>query len=120
MNFKPIEDEDYLHCLESETGLVRIGIWRVLFGFRVRAGIGDVTCDIDWCAGNKWKDVERLYSICLSILSQRKEDKNCFEGIPSFSRIKPFYLDKDFVETITKLSGSDLKLMKLKKPDMFN
>jgi hypothetical protein len=100
----------------SEKGTVEIGVWKVLFGFRVRAwfrGAGGAA--LDWCAGGDWKNVERLYSIALAILSKREENEICFEGLPSCSKIKPFFHDADFIEMVTREAG-DFELIKLDKP----
>jgi hypothetical protein len=94
------------HRLESENGLVEMGVYRVAYGWRVRAGFtGKNFCELDWCGGGNWKDVERLYSLCCAILSNRKESSDCFEDIPPHSTIKPFHLDLKFVQIIGNLAG---------------
>ena len=94
------------HRLVSKNGLVEMGVYRVMYGFRVRAGfVGDMGCVLDWCGGGNWKDVERLYSLCAAILSQKEESKNCFDGLPYWSTIKPFYNDEDFVRKVGEEAG---------------
>jgi hypothetical protein len=109
MKFKIVEnDMDKLLTFRilSENNMVEIGVYRTLFGWRVRAGFANEgVCYLDWCAGSNWKDVERLYSLCYAILSKRSEDKCCFDGLPGSSTIKPFYLDLDFLEKISKEAG---------------
>ena len=101
------------HRQVSENGLVEIGVYRVAYGWRVRAGfVGEYCCVLDWCGGGNWKDVERLYSLCYAILSDREESRDCFEGIPPHSTVKPFYLDLDFVKIVGRLAG-DFNLMVL-------
>lgn len=103
------------HRLISENNLIEMGVFRVLYGWRVRAGfLGSVGVELDWCGGRNWSDVERLYSICLAILLRKEENEQCFLNIPRFSTIKPFYLDYDFVKNITDQAG-DLKMISLEK-----
>lgn len=94
------------HRKVSENGLVEMGVYRVLFGWRVRAGfVGNWMCELDWCGGSDWKNVERLYSICHAILSQRDENLECFRNLPMFSKVKPFFMDLEFVDIVTKQAG---------------
>lgn len=117
---------EWSHYRVSEGGGVHIGIYRVMYGFRVRAGYtGDTLgCYCDWCGGANWEDVERLYSLCVAILSQREEPgdqwrgSSVFEGIPPVSSIKPFYLDKEFTERVTKLAGDKLEMISLVRPEV--
>lgn len=116
----------WTHYRVSEGGGVHIGVHRVIYGFRVRAGYrGDLLgCYCDWCGGANWKDVERLYSLCLAILSQREEpgdnwrQANVFEGLPPVSSIKPFYLDEEFTKTVGELAGPNLELISLMRPEV--
>lgn len=120
MNFISAPDDHYwqwTNCRVSENNYVRIGVYRVMFGFRVRAGFchDSFECVLDWCGGGNWKDVERLYSLCVAVLSNRDETPDCFDGLPRMSRIKPFYLDQDFVKVVGNLAGDKLKLLTLEK-----
>lgn len=116
----------WTHYRVSEEGGVHIGVHRVLYGFRVRAGYrGDkLGCYCDWCGGANWKDVERLYSLCLAILSQREEPGDnwrhaeVFEGMPPVSSIKPFYLDEEFTKKVTQLAGPNLEMISLMRPEV--
>ena len=103
------------HRRVSENEIVEMGVYRVMFGYRVRAGIvGSPFCHLDWCGGGNWKDVERLYSLCYAILSSREESKKCFDGLPPVSQIKPFYNDFDFVRTLSQQAG-EFELISLEK-----
>ena len=100
--------------LQSENAIVEMGIYRVMFGFRVRAGFcGRNSCELDWCAGANWSDVERLYSICRSIMMKRPEDSDCFAGLPRCSQVKPFFLDVPFTEAILRECGDGLEVVNL-------
>ena len=51
MKFIPAEDtEDIYQRLVSEDGKIEMGIYPVIFGYRVRAGyVGSMICQLDWC-----------------------------------------------------------------------
>lgn len=106
------------HRKVSENGLVEMGVYRVMFGWRVRAGFVDDIgfCVLDWCGGGNWTDVERLYSLCFAILSDREENRQCFDDLPPVSMVKPFYLDLDFVKVVgekAKCHSTEFKLLTL-------
>ena len=78
MKLIPAPDDPYetmmTNRLVSENGLVEMGVYRVLYGYRVKAGfVGDAGSVLDWCGGGNWKDVERLYSLCKAILERKSE-----------------------------------------------
>ncbi len=119
MKFVQAEDDEVVSNRRiSENGIVQIVVYPVMYGHRVRIGF----CSdpwfyhLDWCGGGNWKDVERLYSIALGILSLREETENCFDDLPTKSSIKPFYLDDDFIKIITEKAG-DFQLIELIKPE---
>jgi hypothetical protein len=118
MKFKQATDDPnngLSYRLVSENDLVEIGVYKVMFGWRVRAGFcGSPVCELDWCGGAEWKDVERLYSLCVAILSKKEEDLLCFDKIPPYSNKKPFFKDKDFIETCSNLAG-DFSLLSLSR-----
>jgi hypothetical protein len=109
MQFYPATDDSFTGLsrrLVSESGLVEIGVFQVMFGWRVRAGFcKSPCCVLDWCAGGNSDDLEKLYGICVAILSKRKEDKLCFDGLPGTSMVKPYFRDDDFVEQITRAAN---------------
>jgi hypothetical protein len=115
LNSAPDDLHDTLlfHRRVSEKGLVEMGVYRVAYGWRVRAGfVGEMGCVLDWCGGGNWKDVERLYSLCHAILLSKKEDRQCFDDLPHYSTIKPFYLDLEFVKIVGEKAG-DFSLIEL-------
>jgi len=122
MKFSPAPDDPEItgqfHRLVSENGVIAIGVYRVMYGFRVRAGKAKdlMGCTLDWCGGGNWQDVERLYSLAVSILSQREESPSCFDGLPTCSEVKPFFLDECFTKTLAEAAGPDLELIKLPPP----
>lgn len=97
--------------LVSNDGTIEMGIYPVIFGYRVRAGYVDsMSFELDWCGGDDHSQVELLYSIAKNIL----EHKNSFNGIPTFSKIKPFYKDEEFVTQIKSLVTKPFEIVKLK------
>lgn len=107
----PDHDENNIYQrLVSEDGKIEMGIHPVMFGYRVRASfVGDGGCYLDWCGGDNQAQVELLYSIAKNIL----ENKGSFKGLPSCSRIKPFYNDSEFVDYINGLVTKPLEIVKL-------
>lgn len=88
-----------------------MGVYPVLYGFRVRAGYcTEDGCSLDWCGGGNWKDVERLYSLCKAVLEKREETPrrviDVFDGLPGWSIIKPFFKDKEFVRIVGEQAGN--------------
>jgi hypothetical protein len=119
MKFTPAEDDDsrtmMTHRLVSENQLIEIGVYRVAYGWRVRAGFVNASCcELDWCGGSNWKDVERLYSLCYAVLEKIDESKSAFIGLPGSSRVKPFYHDLEFVGFVGNLAG-DFEMIKLEQ-----
>lgn len=114
-------------------GTIEIGIYPVLYGFRIRAGfVGDMGCDLDFCAGNKQKDAEDIYSLVLTILERklrklgaenatgrtikhRESRMIVFNDFP-IQRTKPMYNDHECFMTLSEMCGPDLISIKL--PDL--
>lgn len=112
-----LEEGELLHRRISENGLIEIGVYPVIYGYRIRAGFaGYMVCELDWCAGADWERVNRLYSIMMAILGQRPEGPDCFDDLPSQSRVKPFYNDQAFTDFIVAKAGP-LTDFKLPRPD---
>ena len=88
-----------------------MGIYPVMFGYRVRAGyVSGMGFELDWCGGADQGQVELLYSIAKNIL----ESKGSFEGIPERSNIKPFFNDQEFVNCVGSLVTKPLEIIRLK------
>ena len=107
----------YFHVLQSQTGIVRMAIYPVIYGYRVRGWFSnDMGCTIDWCGGDDQKTVEYLYSILKNILESREEGKEAFKKLPGASRIKPFVKDQEFTAEILSQVVENLELVTL--PDL--
>ena len=97
--------------LVSEDGNIEMGIYLVMFGYRVRAGfVGNGIYELDWCGGDEQTQLELLYSIMKNILEARGN----FRYVPPSSVIKPFFNDHDFVYRINELVSKPLKVVTLK------
>lgn len=112
-------DEHMSHRLISENKIVHMFVHRVMYGYRVRAGFvaDDWGVILDWCGGGDWKNVERLYSLTKAILLKRPEDRSCFKGLPTFSKVKPFHLDEEFVRIVGREAG-EFELISLVQPEV--
>jgi len=107
----------YFNITTSEDGRVNVGCFRVLFGFRVVGWMtGDCGNKIDWCAGDDWGNVERLYALAIACLEGQEEDGTPFRGLPFCSSVKPFYQDVDFTSTVLAMAGLRLDVVPLPKP----
>lgn len=119
MKFIQAEDHEenlLFQRLVSEDGKREMGIYPVIFGYRVRAGyIGDSYVYLDWCGGDDQTQIELLYSIAKNIL----ENQDNFKGIPSNSKIKPFYRDEEFFNTIQSLVTGPLEIIKLETLSLY-
>jgi len=114
MKFLEAEDDNQNNLyqrLVSEDGKIEMGIFPVMFGYRIRAGfVGNGMYDLDWCGGDDQKQLELLYSIMKNILEARGN----FRYIPPSSIIKPFFNDHDFVNRINELVSKPLQVVVLK------
>lgn len=82
---------------------VIIGKYQVAFGYRIRAGFVHGSCyELDLCCGSSKKDYEELLDKVKIIIAANPMNEP-FKGIPSFSSIKPYPKDDDFMLTIDKL-----------------
>lgn len=96
--------------LVSENDLIEMGTYRVMYGHRVRSGfVGSPGVELDWCGGGNWADVERLYSLMYAVLTRIPETQECFDNVPHWSTVKPFFLDLEFVGKVMNLAGPDIK-----------
>jgi len=95
----------------SEGGLVHIGIYKVIFGRRIRCGFMNDKwgVSLDWCAGPDEEKANQLYQMALAILGKRPEDGRCFDGIPTMSQIKPVFNDSDFMARLISLIAVNVR-----------
>lgn len=107
---KAEDNENFFARLVSEDMKIEMGVYPVMFGYRIRAGyVNRMTVELDWCAGANQNDVETFYSTMKHII----ETKGTLEGIPTRSEIKPLMLDADFLISIGKLIEGEFENIKL-------
>lgn len=114
-------DSGLLFPMVGNNGIIHIGICRVMFGYRIRAGFISNQFshyEIDWCAGADIIQIRFLYSALLNILSQRDENRSIFNGIPMFSKIKPFFNDTDFVQWLSENIKGELEILTINNTEL--
>jgi len=85
-----------------QMGDIEIGKFRVMFGWRLRAGfIGNDAVELDICCGDKSEAYDdMLKKVCAIIQYNVGKSKDPFYGIPSYSKIKPYFNDETFCKQI--------------------
>jgi hypothetical protein len=113
---------DLLYHRISEDGKLEIGVWPVIYGYRVRAGhVGDQYCHIDYCAGDQISAIQEIYSMVMGILSSGKT----FKDFPR-QQTKPMYNDPECTIQLWELcKGLELEKLDfsdvhLKKMEYYN
>lgn len=102
--------ENMVCRLISEEAQIEMGVYPVIFGFRVRAGyIGMPCCEIDWCCGDDQLKLEGAYSICKKILEQDGD----FNNMLPRSKIKPYFNDLEFTSWLNSYIDSNHVIDKL-------
>lgn len=88
-----------------QMGEIEVGKFRVMFGWRLRAGfIGNDTVELDICCGDKAEAYDdMLKKVCAIIKYNVDKSKDPFYGIPSNSKIKPYFNDEAFCKQINIL-----------------
>lgn len=94
MEFKLVEpNECYVYRKESERW--ELGIYRVIFGYRVRANIkDDMWCPVDYCAADNTSFLIQLFAVMEIIMSQLPEDTDAswlFRALPKYEKRPIFY-----------------------------
>jgi len=96
---KSVPDDKQNHLYfrhETLDGLWEVGIYPVLFGFRIRAGrVGDSYCCLDMCIGNNWLLMYALFPVVCKIIEERGH-------VPSMNEwprvaIKPVWKDPEYL-----------------------
>jgi hypothetical protein len=109
---KPDGDMPFRYVYEN----IEVGIYPVLFGFRVRAGYrGSATYYIDWCCGDNQHTVRTYFQLLLEILEYRIEKgwkiNEIFSELPPCSEIKPVFNDLKFLEYVLSYGRKELPLI---------
>lgn len=116
MEFKELENqvsENYIFRQESTCGKVEIGVWPVMFGYRVRAGFtGSLCCELDYCCGDNDIHVGFIYNYVKNIMEQQEVSRDMFRIFPR-QNIKPFFKDAENYEKFCSLANDNMKIVKL-------
>lgn len=93
--------ENCMFFMHSD-GIIEIGVYPVIFGYRVRAGfVGDWSFNLDYCCGDSQEDIEEVYSMVLHVL--KNQETVDFEAFPSY-KIRPILKDIDCINTLREMS----------------
>lgn len=122
MKFNPYTtelDEGLLFKSVSECGRIEIGVYPVLFGFRIRAGFaGNMWYGIDYCCGSEQEDVEFIYTMTRNILEQQEFSQDIFKVFPYQER-KPFFTDLENFDKFLRLIKAGPDFIDIKLPDIY-
>lgn len=111
---KPIPDRhtDLLFNIVSD-GKIEMGIHRVMYGYRIRAGyVGEGWVNWDWCCGDNSFLVSLTYGVARTLLTEGVD----FQEVPSHSKVKPWNKDEAFMwalDTKLKEVQPEIKLIEL-------
>jgi hypothetical protein len=110
-NWIPVPDspemfftEKYIYQLPDNELLV-LGKYRVIFGYRLQVGFVDMLnnkCSFiekNICCGSQRADYELLQNRIMEIIGNNPPD-DPLKGIPSESRIKPYFNDPEFCKLL--------------------
>lgn len=108
---KPNENFPFRYTYKN----IEVGIYPVLFGYRVRAGfIGSAGCEIDWCCGDNPHTIRTYFQLLIEILewgAEKDLGKEIFTGIPLCSKIKPLVNDLDFLKEVLSIPRTEVPLI---------
>jgi len=93
----PYNTHSCLHKMKvSKDGKYEIGIYVVMYGFRIRAGYaGKLWVELDYCAGSDLVMVNLLYHAILTLLTDRiSKGENPFKDLP-IQDVKPMINDPE-------------------------
>lgn len=96
--WRDAEDDENLICRSvSADGRIHVGLYRVLFGWRVRGGwVNDKWgVALDWCCGADHGAIYMGYKLMLAAIQSSADCENPFEALPASSEFKPFTHDKE-------------------------
>ena len=95
------DEKNCMYFIHSD-GTIEIGIYPVLFGFRIRVGyVGSSFLSVDYCAGDRQYHIEEIYSMVLHIL--KTQDTQDLDVFPSF-KVKPIFNDRECIEKLRQMS----------------
>ena len=106
MKDSPYDKSTGLHKRKvSNCGKYEMGIYPVMFGFRIRAGIvDDGYCPVDYCGGDDLTLINLIYHCILAIIENRSANgEDPFKDLPVQSS-KPMNNDFECLFKLIKIS----------------
>jgi len=105
MNWRDLPDQPHYGIFarrQTPDKKWEICLQRVIFGWRIRFGrAGERTYEFDWCAGDDPASINILYThLCYLIRAEGAE--NVAVKYPPASSIKPYTMDREFIEKVFK------------------
>jgi hypothetical protein len=92
----------------SDDGQLWLAKYRVVFGYRLRGGFMEDAhegSEFDICCGADEVAYVGLLRMVISIIERNVEaGKDPFDGIPQYSRIKPYFNDLNFIRHMATLA----------------
>lgn len=88
---------------ETEDGQWEVGIYPVIFGFRIRAGeVGSPTVRLDMCIADSWLNMRSIFPIVCKIIEERGRVPDIHEW--PHAKIRPVWKDDDFMAQLVLMS----------------
>ncbi len=120
--WRDAEDDENLICRSvSVDGRIHVGLYRVLFGWRVRGGWvkNKLSVELDWCCGDDHRTIIIGYKLMLAVLQAAITREDPFWMVPQCSEIKPFNRDTRFFVQLLNQAEHDIleQLQELELPD---
>jgi hypothetical protein len=106
MTFTPANPNPDAGCVRewhSDTGVVSVGVFRVVFGWRVVAWFtGTDYFNVNWCCGADPHAAQTVMRLLMAILANREEGPDALADLPEM-RVKPFYNDIAWLRAVLAL-----------------
>lgn len=124
----PFNSHSCLHKMKvSKDSKFEIGIYTVMFGFRIRAGLHNkMFVEVDYCGGADPTMINLIYNCMLAIMEERiSKGEHPFKGLP-IQDVKPMINDPECLvklldivkdcqmQEIISLTSSDLQTFRAK------
>lgn len=106
--FIKVEDDKYLsnrHEIIINGRRFEVGIWKVIFGFRIRGGyVNSGMITFDWCCGANPAVIQATQKVLMDLIERGTD----FQIMPKYSDIKPWPNDLEFAKKVDELYGDSV------------
>jgi len=105
------KENNILTPLIDEDLEIFLGKFRVMFGYRLRGGyLGECYCELDICCGSESEIYDSMLNKVKEIIKYNvSQNKEPFKNIPTYSKIKPYFKDEEFLSKINDLYNQAFK-----------